>query len=191
MALPLTPLSLPPSLYPPPLGLLSRLEDEAKMNTYLSQDKLPQALGEREKTFADLQRVLEQPSMTRNDLDDLHRRIQELTAEINKLIEKRMVSSNPADDKLALFKQQVGKGQGGCGGAGMAKVSDVGQANFFHFWGVGFVVVGDTHCPEEAGCGRYAQGKRRRGLHWQEHFRHSFPSSLPTIQSPSCPDARV
>ena len=33
--------------------------------------------------------------------------IREANAEVNKLVEKRMMMSNPADDKLSLFRQQV------------------------------------------------------------------------------------
>ena len=33
--------------------------------------------------------------------------MREVNAEVNQLIEKRMMSGNPMDDKLSLFRQQV------------------------------------------------------------------------------------
>lgn len=88
-------------------GLLRRMEGDHKSASFISKEKLPQALRAKEQRLADLQSVVNQPSMFQDDLDGLHQQIQGLTGEINGMIEKRMVSNNPGDDKLALFRQQA------------------------------------------------------------------------------------
>ena len=65
-----------------------------------------QALADKQKALADLQRVANEPAMTQSDLEALKGQIRELSAENNKLIEKRM-SSNAGDDKLTVLRQQV------------------------------------------------------------------------------------
>lgn len=45
------------------------------MNTYLSQEKLPQALAEREALRNELERVANEPAMTNADLDTLHQQV--------------------------------------------------------------------------------------------------------------------
>ena len=45
------------------------------MNTYLSTDKLPQALREKEKHRRELQRVADEPALAQDDLSLLHQRV--------------------------------------------------------------------------------------------------------------------
>jgi intraflagellar transport protein 81 len=47
------------------------------------------------------------PLQDSTDLDRLHREIQEVTAETNTWVEKRMLQANPKDDQLAMFRQQA------------------------------------------------------------------------------------
>lgn len=89
------------------IALLQRLEEENKTNTYLVKDKLPKEISVLKKTVNDLQRVVSEPAMGQSDLENINRGIKETNAEINQLIEKRMVSGDPLDDKLSLFRQQV------------------------------------------------------------------------------------
>eukprot|EP00052_Salpingoeca_macrocollata_P012331 m.95536 g.95536 ORF g.95536 m.95536 type:complete len:674 (+) comp18432_c0_seq1:165-2186(+) len=86
--------------------LMVKMEEEANMNRYLLHEKLPQDTAERRRQLADLQAVLDEPAMAAADLNKLHARIQELTGECNRLVEKRMANANPAVDKLAMFRQQ-------------------------------------------------------------------------------------
>eukprot|EP00051_Salpingoeca_urceolata_P027376 m.481226 g.481226 ORF g.481226 m.481226 type:complete len:669 (+) comp22084_c0_seq1:175-2181(+) len=88
-------------------GLFSRVEQEIKMNQYLCTEKLPTAISEKEKIVSELAHVIDQPAMGQSDLDDLQRQIQGLRGEINALVEKRMLSNSPAEDKIATFKQQA------------------------------------------------------------------------------------
>ncbi|RMX60935.1 hypothetical protein pdam_00003457 [Pocillopora damicornis] len=87
--------------------LIKRLEEENKVNAYLCQEKLPKELEGKKKYAQDLQKVADEPAMGQADLDELNKRIKQLSAEINTLIEKRMVRNDPIDDKLSLFRQQA------------------------------------------------------------------------------------
>jgi len=91
-----------------PDGLLAMTEEEHRMVMFLESDKIPKELAEREATIAKLQTVVHEPAMSRGDLDQLHDRINELTAETNKLIEQRMINNNSDGDRqLALYRQQA------------------------------------------------------------------------------------
>lgn len=87
--------------------LIKRLEEENKVNMYLCQEKLPKEIEGKKKYARDLQSVADEPAMGQNDIDDLNKRIKQLSVEINSLIEKRMVRNDPIDDKLSLFRQQA------------------------------------------------------------------------------------
>ncbi|KAL3848360.1 hypothetical protein ACJMK2_019225 [Sinanodonta woodiana] len=90
-----------------PEGLLQRLEEETRANSYIVKERLPKDIASRRKTIQDLQRVVTEPAMGMSDLDQLHSQIRELTTEINQLVEKRMRSGEPMDDKLSIFRQQA------------------------------------------------------------------------------------
>ncbi|KAJ7330649.1 Intraflagellar transport protein 81 [Desmophyllum pertusum] len=87
--------------------LIKRLEEENKVNVYICQEKLPKELEGKKKYTRDLQKVADEPAMGQSDVDELNKRIKQLSAEINTLIEKRMVRNDPIDDKLSLFRQQA------------------------------------------------------------------------------------
>ncbi|WAR28260.1 IFT81-like protein, partial [Mya arenaria] len=90
-----------------PEGLLQRLEEETRANSYIVKERLPKDIESRKKTVTDLQRVVAEPAMGQADLEELHNKIGELNSEINQLVEKRMRSGEPMDDKLSLFRQQA------------------------------------------------------------------------------------
>ena len=58
-----------------PEGVLARAEEELRMNEYLSQSKLPQALEERQTLKTNLQRIVGEPIMTPSDLDSIHQEV--------------------------------------------------------------------------------------------------------------------
>eukprot|EP00038_Savillea_parva_P010005 m.187255 g.187255 ORF g.187255 m.187255 type:complete len:663 (-) comp17020_c0_seq1:49-2037(-) len=88
--------------------LMVRTEEEHSMLKYMAREKLPAAVAERQAHVDKLEGVLAQPMMTRDDVEALHRRIDDITAETNKLIEKRMISNDAGSDrKMALYKQQA------------------------------------------------------------------------------------
>ncbi|XP_035693402.1 intraflagellar transport protein 81 homolog isoform X1 [Branchiostoma floridae] len=88
-------------------ALIEKLQEENNVNTYLGQEKLPKEIEAKRKVVADLQKVVLEPAMGQSDLDELHTKIKDSNAEINQLIEKRMMRNDPIDDKLSIFKQQA------------------------------------------------------------------------------------
>jgi hypothetical protein len=84
--------------------LMLRTEEEHSMLKYMAREKLPAAVSERRAHVDKLERVLAEPMMSRDDIDALHRRIDDLTAETNKLIERRMVSNDSGTDRqMAMY----------------------------------------------------------------------------------------
>ena len=54
-----------------------------------------------------MEQVLSMPAISESDLDELQEEIDQVHSDINALVEKKALHSNPADDKLAVFRQQV------------------------------------------------------------------------------------
>ncbi|MEE6503954.1 hypothetical protein FKM82_005026 [Ascaphus truei] len=90
-----------------PEGLMKRLEEEIKFNSYMVSEKLPKELESKRQTMHSLQKVVTEPAMGQSDLSELEAKIHEVNAQINQLIEKRMRRNDPMDDKLSLFRQQA------------------------------------------------------------------------------------
>uniref|UniRef100_A0A8C5LJC6 Intraflagellar transport protein 81 homolog n=1 Tax=Leptobrachium leishanense TaxID=445787 RepID=A0A8C5LJC6_9ANUR len=89
-----------------PEGLMKRLEEEIKFNSYLVSEKLPKELESKRHTLSLLQKVVNEPEMSHSDLTELESKIHEVNSEINQLIEKRM-RNDPMDDKVSMFRQQA------------------------------------------------------------------------------------
>ncbi|KAJ9594840.1 hypothetical protein L9F63_013877, partial [Diploptera punctata] len=90
-----------------PKGLLQRLEEETNVNMYIVKQKLPKEIDTRSKEVDILQLVLSEPAMGRAELDALNTKIQAVNNEVNQLVERHLATNNPADDKLAPFRQQA------------------------------------------------------------------------------------
>ncbi|PSN57775.1 hypothetical protein C0J52_07269 [Blattella germanica] len=90
-----------------PKGLLQRLEQETNVNSYIVKQKLPKEIDMRNNEVEILQLVLSEPAMGRGDLDALNSKIQAVNNEANQLVERHLATNNPADDKLAPFRQQA------------------------------------------------------------------------------------
>lgn len=87
-----------------PEGLVQRVEEETKVNTYIVTQKLPKELESKRKAVESLQQVTNQPALGQEDINDLKRRIKEANQQINELTEKRNVTNDPMEDKLTLFR---------------------------------------------------------------------------------------
>lgn len=90
-----------------PESIISRMEEDNRVNKYLLEEKLPKEIKSRQKILQSLQQVAKNPAMTQNDLDHIDSEIQQLNAQINELVEQRMVQNHPTKDKLSLYRQQA------------------------------------------------------------------------------------
>lgn len=90
-----------------PERLLRRLEEEAKINSYMVSEKLPRELEAMRRSVHFLQKVAAEPAMGHADLQELEEKVRAAESQINQLIEKRMMRSEPMDDKLTLYRQQA------------------------------------------------------------------------------------
>ncbi|KAG7263000.1 hypothetical protein CRUP_016517 [Coryphaenoides rupestris] len=89
-----------------PESLMRRLEEEIKVNTYIVMEKLPKELESTRRSLQLLQKVSSEPTLGPAELQELEDKVKEISAQINQLTEKRMMRSDPTDDKLTLFRQQ-------------------------------------------------------------------------------------
>ncbi|XP_023576442.1 intraflagellar transport protein 81 homolog, partial [Octodon degus] len=89
------------------MGLMKRLEEEIKFNSYIVTEKLPKELENKKKELHFLQKVVSEPAMGHADLLELESKINEVNTQINQLIEKKMMRTEPAEGKLSLYRQQA------------------------------------------------------------------------------------
>ena len=90
-----------------PEVILQKLEEEAKVNAYIVNEKLPRELQQRKQAVESLEAVLNQPAMTQADLGELKRKLKEVNTQAKEISDKKNVSSDPMEDKLTLFRQQA------------------------------------------------------------------------------------
>ncbi|NXA37359.1 IFT81 protein, partial [Eudromia elegans] len=90
-----------------PESLMKKLEEEIKFNSYLATEKIPRELESKKKSLYFLQKVVAEPAMSQSDLNMLETKINEVNAQINQLIEKRMMKYEPIDSKFSMYRQQA------------------------------------------------------------------------------------
>ena len=61
-----------------PEVILQKLEEEAKVNAYIVNEKLPRELQQRKQAVESVEAVLNQPAMTQADLGELKRKLKEV-----------------------------------------------------------------------------------------------------------------
>ncbi|XP_026542777.1 intraflagellar transport protein 81 homolog [Notechis scutatus] len=86
---------------------MKSLEEETKFNTYLVSEKFPRELETKKQSLLLLQKVVAEPAMGQSDLNELETKIKEVNAQINQLIEKRMMKYEPVDSKFSMYRQQA------------------------------------------------------------------------------------
>ncbi|XP_077164194.1 intraflagellar transport protein 81 homolog [Paroedura picta] len=90
-----------------PESLMKRLEEEIKFNAYLVSEKFPGELETKKQLLQLLQKVVAEPAMGQSDLNELETKINDVNAQINQLIEKRMMKYEPIDSKFSMYRQQA------------------------------------------------------------------------------------
>lgn len=87
--------------------LMIKLEEENRSTQYLVDEKLPKEIASKKKVCSSLQKVLLEPAMNDDDIDELQETAQELQNELNELHHERMSKADPVDDKLSMFRKQA------------------------------------------------------------------------------------
>ncbi|NWY51838.1 IFT81 protein, partial [Chionis minor] len=90
-----------------PEGLMKKLEEEINFNSYLVTEKIPRELESKKNAAYFLQKVVAEPAMGQSDLNVLEIKINEVNAQMNQLIEKRMMKYEPIDSKFSMYRQQA------------------------------------------------------------------------------------
>uniref|UniRef100_A0A8D2N6V3 Intraflagellar transport protein 81 homolog n=1 Tax=Zonotrichia albicollis TaxID=44394 RepID=A0A8D2N6V3_ZONAL len=90
-----------------PESLMKKLEEEINFNSYLVNEKIPREMESKKTSVYFLQKLVAEPAMTQADLSALESEIEEVTAQINQLIEKRIITYEPADSKFSMYRQQA------------------------------------------------------------------------------------
>ncbi|EAA03674.3 AGAP002293-PA [Anopheles gambiae str. PEST] len=90
-----------------PRNLMDGLVEETQVLEFMVQQKLPQELQQRQSEVQTLQEVIDEPNITRADLQELQQRIDELTRDIQRMVEGRMADHSTQSDTLGPFRQQA------------------------------------------------------------------------------------
>ncbi|NXH10950.1 IFT81 protein, partial [Bucco capensis] len=89
-----------------PGSLMKKLEEEINSNSFLVTKKIPRELESKKNLVYFLQKVVAEPAMSQSDLNVLEMKINEVSAQVNQLVEKR-VMDEPIDSKFTLYRQQA------------------------------------------------------------------------------------
>lgn len=90
-----------------PEHLLEGLVEETQVLEFMVQQKLPQELLSKQSEIHILQDVLNEPTITREFILELQMKIDEVSKEVQSLVESRMADRDTQNDSLAPFRQQA------------------------------------------------------------------------------------
>ncbi len=90
-----------------PQALIKNLEEEIYVTSYIVNEKLPRELNRQKKIEEIYENLAYSNNVTSALNDALNVKIQDLSQEINQLMENRFNSSNNANDKTILYRQQA------------------------------------------------------------------------------------
>ncbi|XP_063822253.1 intraflagellar transport protein 81 homolog isoform X2 [Ostrinia nubilalis] len=87
--------------------VIKHLKEEVQLNSYLVKEKLPQETGNLQKELNIMQNIATEQHLTRSDLVLVQDKIAVVNGELEQLVQRRLASSGPQEDKLAPFRQQA------------------------------------------------------------------------------------
>ncbi len=87
--------------------MLQSTRNEVKKNRELSRDRLGLELKEKRKKLEQIERVLSEPPVTMNELNQMENHLMGLRRMVNQMEDKLRREAKPEDDKLAIYKQQA------------------------------------------------------------------------------------
>ncbi|CAK79733.1 unnamed protein product (macronuclear) [Paramecium tetraurelia] len=90
-----------------PEQMLMALRNEVKRNREISKDRLGFDLKERRKKLEQIERLLAEPPITLNELNNLENTLMALRRAVNQMEDKLKREAKPEDDKLTIYKQQA------------------------------------------------------------------------------------
>ncbi|XP_053659911.1 intraflagellar transport protein 81 homolog [Anopheles marshallii] len=90
-----------------PQNLMESIIEETQVLEFMVQQKLPQELHQRRSEVQTLQEVIDEPNITRGDLQELQQRVDEMGREIQRLVEVRLAEYSTQNDTLGPFRQQA------------------------------------------------------------------------------------
>lgn len=87
--------------------MLNLLRTDVKRNREFCNERIGRELTEKIKRLEQVEQLLNEPIVSQKDLDSLGNDMRILQREVQLLEEKASSASNPADDKLTVYKQQA------------------------------------------------------------------------------------
>ncbi|CAH0382204.1 unnamed protein product [Bemisia tabaci] len=88
-------------------GILQKLNEEKEVTTYVTNQKLPREIEQVEKELKILESVCNDDNLSRDSVVQISAKIEEVNQEINRQIEKHLISVDPASEKLVPYRQQA------------------------------------------------------------------------------------
>lgn len=93
-----------------PRDLIERLAEDVRIKEHLINEVLPSELDQLKRYVEDIENLESQPSISDEYLTKINLQIQTLNREINTIVENRMLNNDPMEDRMTLFRQNVGLG---------------------------------------------------------------------------------
>ncbi|CAH0604608.1 unnamed protein product [Chrysodeixis includens] len=87
--------------------VMKRLQEEVQLNSYLVKEKLPQETANLQKELNIMQTIAAEQHPTRSDLVAVQDKIAVVNSEMEHLVQRKLASAGPQEDKLAPFRQQA------------------------------------------------------------------------------------
>lgn len=90
-------------------ALTAKLEDEIKVQKLLVRENLPKKIDAKRKQCIELERVMLEPVMSREDLLEIQQQIDDANAETQRLMEKKVAADESDQENMTLFRQQASR----------------------------------------------------------------------------------